>query len=72
MMTLVAIIRLGTDLDDNFYQLEVPLKISPSGSLEPTNVWPEANNLDVVLEELGRLKLKRDGEIPEFRRNTIY
>ena len=61
---LVAIIRLGTDLDENYYQLEVPLKISPSGSLEPTNVWPEANNLDVVLEELGRLKLKRDGEIP--------
>ena len=61
---LVAIIRLGTDLDDNFYQLEVPLKISPSGSLVPTNVWPEANNLDVILEELGKLKLKRDGEIP--------
>ncbi|MFN0728304.1 T9SS outer membrane translocon Sov/SprA [Polaribacter gochangensis] len=61
---LVAIIRLGTDLDDNFYQIEVPLKVSASGSLEPTNVWPEANNLDVLLEELGRIKLKRDGEIP--------
>jgi cell surface protein SprA len=61
---LIAVIRLGTDLDDNFYQLEVPLKISPSGSLQPTSVWPEANNLDLVLEELGRLKLKRDGEIP--------
>ncbi len=61
---LVAVIRLGTDLDDNFYQLEVPLKISPSGSLQPTSVWPEANNLDAILEELGKLKLKRDGEIP--------
>ena len=61
---LIAVIRLGTDLDDNFYQLEVPLKVSPSGSLEPTNVWPEANNLDVVLEQLGKLKLKRDAEIP--------
>ncbi len=62
---LVAIIRLGTDLDDNFYQLELPLKVSPSGSLEPLNVWPEANNLDAVLEELGKLKLKRDVEIPD-------
>ncbi|NVK52906.1 MAG: cell surface protein SprA [Flavobacteriaceae bacterium] len=61
---LVAIVRLGTDLNDNFYQLEVPLKVSPSGSLEPTNVWPEANNLDAVLEELGKLKLQRDKEIP--------
>ena len=61
---LVAVVRLGTDLDDNFYQIEVPLKISASGSLEPTNVWPEENNLNLVLEELGRLKLKRDAEIP--------
>ena len=61
---LVAIVRLGTDLDDNYYQLEVPLIISPSGSLEPTNVWPEVNNLDAVLEELGKLKLKRDEELP--------
>lgn len=61
---LTAIIRLGTDLNDNFYQLEVPLKISSSGSLSPTNVWPEANNLDAILEELGKLKLKRDVEIP--------
>ena len=59
---LVAIIRLGTDLNDNFYQLEIPLKISPNGSLAPLDVWPEANNLDATLEELGKLKLKRDVE----------
>lgn len=57
---LTAIIRLGTDLNDNFYQLEIPLKVSPSGSLIPTDVWPEANNLDATLEELGKTKLARD------------
>ena len=61
---LVAIIRLGTDLDENFYQIEVPLTLSADGSLIATNVWPEVNNLDVILEELGKLKLKRDVEIP--------
>lgn len=61
---LVAVVRLGTDLDENFYQLEIPLVMSPTGSLEPTNVWPEANNLNAVLEELAKLKLKRDAEIP--------
>ena len=59
---LVAIVRLGTDLNDNFYQLEIPLKISPNGSLAPLDVWPEANNLDATLEEFGKLKLKRDVE----------
>ncbi|MFD2567190.1 T9SS outer membrane translocon Sov/SprA [Pseudotenacibaculum haliotis] len=57
---MTAIIRLGTDLNDNFYQLEVPLKISPNGSLAPLDVWPEANNLNAMLEQLGKLKLDRD------------
>ncbi|MDG2193426.1 MAG: cell surface protein SprA [Polaribacter sp.] len=57
---LVAILRLGTDLDDNFYQIEIPLKISQNGSLDPLNVWLEANNLDAVLENFGKLKLERD------------
>lgn len=57
---LSAIIRLGTDLNDNFYQLEIPLKISPNGSLAPSDVWPEANNLEAVLQQLGKVKLARD------------
>ncbi|MBL4605595.1 MAG: cell surface protein SprA, partial [Flavobacteriaceae bacterium] len=57
---LTAIIRLGTDLNDNFYQLELPLKLSPDGSLAPLDVWPEANNLEAMLEELGKTKLARD------------
>ncbi len=55
-----AIIRVGTDLNDNFYQLELPLKVSPTGSLNPLDVWPEANNLDAVMEQLGKIKLARD------------
>ena len=57
---LTAIIRLGTDLNDNFYQIEIPLKISTYGSLAPLDVWPEANNLDATLEKLGKIKLARD------------
>lgn len=68
---LTAIIRLGTDLNDNFYQLELPLKVSPNGSLAPLDVWPELNNLNAALEELGKLKLTRDaaGNIPS---NELY
>ncbi|SDS34212.1 protein involved in gliding motility SprA [Polaribacter sp. KT25b] len=55
-----AIIRLGTDLTDNFYQIEVPLKVSTSSTTD-FDIWPEANNLDALLEELGLLKVERDG-----------
>ena len=57
---LVAILRLGTDLDENFYQVEIPLKMSSGGSLNPFDVWPEANNLDAFLENFGKLKVERD------------
>ena len=55
-----AIIRLGTDLNDNFYQLEIPLKVSTS-SATALDIWPEANNLDAFLETFGLVKLERDG-----------
>ncbi len=57
---LVSIIRLGTDLNDNYYQIELPLKISPNGSLSPFDVWPEANNLEALIAEFGKIKLERD------------
>jgi len=58
---LVAIVRLGTDLNDNFYQIEMPLKMSQLGSTNPLDVWPEANNLEAMLEQFGKAKLDRDG-----------
>ncbi|MFY0602558.1 MAG: cell surface protein SprA [Flavobacteriaceae bacterium] len=68
---LVAIIRLGTDLNDNFYQIELPLKISPNGSLSPLDVWPELNNLDAVIESFGKIKLERDA-VPNTAINELY
>ena len=54
-----AIIRLGTDLNDNYYQIELPLKVSLNGT-SAIDLWPEANNLDAFLETFGKVKLERD------------
>ena len=56
---LNAIIRLGTDLDDNYYQIELPLTISPTGTSQ-LDIWPAENNLDAFLETFGKIKLERD------------
>ena len=56
---LSAIIRLGSDTDDNFYQLEVPLKITPAGSSTAEVIWPSENDLAANLKEFGKLKLAR-------------
>ncbi|PQJ79480.1 cell surface protein SprA [Polaribacter porphyrae] len=54
-----GVIRLGTDLDENYYELELPLKVSPAGNGQ-FDVWPEENNLDGFLEDFGKVKLERD------------
>ncbi len=58
---MVAIIRLGTDLNDNFYQIEMPLKVS-TNLTNPSQLeaWPDANNLSAFLETFGKVKLERD------------
>ncbi len=54
-----AVIRLGTDLGENFYELELPLTVSSGGGSQ-LDVWPEENNLDAFLETFGKVKLERD------------
>jgi cell surface protein SprA len=54
-----AIIRLGTDLNENFYQIEIPLTVSNAGT-SALDLWPEANNLDAFLENFGKIKLERN------------
>ncbi len=56
---LVAIIRIGSDLSDNYYQIEKPLKISEHGQNAALEVWPEENELNVDLDVLKKLKLER-------------
>ncbi|WP_208103176.1 T9SS outer membrane translocon Sov/SprA [Flavobacterium ichthyis] len=55
---MVAFIRLGNDFSQNFYQIELPLKVTPqSRSITPEEVWPEANQMDVALSLLTKLKI---------------
>lgn len=61
---LYAFLRLGTDFDQNYYEIEIPLKISDVGIAEPTerDIWPEENEIDLDLNELYALKAARDRE----------
>ncbi len=57
---MVGFIRLGSDNSENFYQIEVPLKVTqPSNcsALSSILVWPEENQMDLSLELLTKLKL---------------
>ena len=56
---MTAIMRLGSDFTDNFYQIELPLKKTPFNTFNPDEIWPAENQLKVDLQALGQLKLER-------------
>ena len=71
---LIAVMRLGSDLNENYYQIEVPLKGTQinKGSYTAEEIWPEANNIEVDLESLGLLKVQRFSDQSVSGTNTLY
>lgn len=63
---MVAFIRFGNDFTQNFYQVEVPLKVTPySTNASPEQVWPKENEMELQLELLTKLKiLANSGNAP--------
>lgn len=55
-----AIMRLGTDLEQNYYQYEMPLKITPHRSGLKADIWPAENYLEVDLQSFYDIKLERN------------
>ena len=58
--TVTAFMRLGTDFNENYYEVEVPLVMSPPGDGTPEVVWPEENEIDVALNDLYAVKSARN------------
>ncbi len=79
---LVFFVRLGADYNFNYYEYEIPLKITPPGRYngeilsDRYVVWPDENRLDIPLELFTRAKLDRDSRIREagstFRIQDIF
>ncbi len=56
---LSAFIRLGTDLTNNYYEYEIPLKASYLGDGSAANIWPAENEMVIALEEFINTKIQR-------------
>ncbi len=62
-------VRLGSDYNFNYYEYEIPLKLTPpgryNGEIESDRyiVWPDENRLDIPLEIFTNLKLDRNADM---------
>jgi cell surface protein SprA len=55
-------IRLGSDFNDNYYEYELPLTVSAVGSRDPYTIWPDANMMEISLEQLQGVKQDRNND----------
>ena len=66
---LTIFIRLGADYQENYYEYEIPLKLTSPGYYDPDSdnetVWPEENMLDLEFETLQAFKQRRNQKVNE-------
>ena len=66
---LYLFVRIGSDFQYNYYEYEIPLKLTTPGyydtnkEIDRLAVWPEANRVYIPLDELPQLKLERNSEM---------
>ncbi|MDR1682686.1 MAG: cell surface protein SprA, partial [Candidatus Symbiothrix sp.] len=71
-------LRLGSDYTNNYYEYEIPLRITPPGTYNSNSssdreiVWPYANMFDFPFELLTNLKLKRNKEKRKAGSDVTY
>ncbi|MGN1229368.1 MAG: cell surface protein SprA, partial [Prevotella sp.] len=62
---LALFVRLGSDYKSNYYEYEIPLKLTPESHYSDSHegrvaVWPEENMLDIPLDKFTALKKERN------------
>lgn len=79
---LSVFLRMGTDIKNNYYEYEVPLRLTPHGRYNTYNtsdqyaVWPESNFMDINLAVFTDLKKERNrakhDETGDVSNLTVY
>lgn len=72
-----AFMRIGSDFTNNYYEYRQPLSMTPFGVSQSnsTAIWPEANEMDLVLQDLVEAKKERDASgwltyVPYFTKDS--
>ena len=62
---LSVFIRLGMDFNSNYYEYEIPLKLTPNNVsvLDDNLIWPTENELDIYFETFQNAKKNRNQAI---------
>ena len=68
-----AFIRFGNDFTDNYYEVEIPLKVSAQTARKDVDIWPEINEMDLRNSLLTQIKvLKLSADATELVDGVLY
>src|SRR5881394_819896 len=57
---VLGVVRIGNDFAGNYYEVKIPLKVTPWRTFDSLLIWPAENNLDFDVQDLVNLKLERN------------
>ncbi len=57
---LSVFVRMGIDFNSNYYEYEVPLKVTKPPTSDPNLIWPAANDMIIELQDLLDAKQMRN------------
>lgn len=71
---LTAFVRFGSDFTQNYYEYEIPLTFTPwyTTASSPELIWPDANNMEIVLQKLVDAKKQRNESLGKSGASVNY
>ncbi len=75
---IATFIRIGSDYEDNYYEYEIPMEVTPHGTYSSNvesdryAVWPEDNELNIALSVFTECKLARNSARSEYGSTLTY
>ncbi|MEN9699467.1 MAG: cell surface protein SprA [Bacteroidota bacterium] len=62
---LTVFVRLGTDYVENYYEYEMPMKVTDWYATNPDLIWPADNNIEIIFDNLLQLKMERNEKLQQ-------
>lgn len=66
-----AFLRVGTDYQDNYYEYNIPLRVTQQGTRDPELIWPAQNRMEIEFKQFQLAKTARNAAIIRGEHSSV-